>query len=86
MRARASTALQREIRDRTRQPGRGHVISRSTGGPAPECLDCIEQGATAEESFLLHSDPEVPVPVRTVPDHPPVSGKRSGTGWPVITR
>jgi hypothetical protein len=85
-RARQSPVLQQEIRDRTRRPGGGHVIARSTGGSAPECLNCIEQGATAEESFLLHSDPEVPVPVRTVPDHPPASRKRSGTGWPELVR
>jgi hypothetical protein len=70
--------MQRQVAELERRQRDGRpVISRSEAGNGVTCLDCIEQGATAEESFLLHQDPDDPLPETRVPDHAP---QRSGTG------
>ena len=73
-----------------RQGGGKPAISRSQDtGAGADCLHCLEVGASPAESYLLHSDPELPpLPYGRVPDHPPQRSTRarSGTGWPELVR
>jgi hypothetical protein len=77
--------MQRQVAElERRQRGGRPVISRSETPGTVACMDCIEQGATAEESFLLHQDPDDPLPERHAPQRS--RRTRSGVGWPEIRR
>ena len=68
--------IEARVARRGRPFGRGAAV-RSDGGDVP-CADCLAMGATPEESFLIHSDPQ-PVPV-------PDDGERSARPGREITR
>jgi hypothetical protein len=69
------TVTRAKIRDAAagapRQPRPFAVTGRSSGGNAvrsEHCIYCTDSGVTDETSYLLHSDPELAVPV-TPPPH-----------------
>src|SRR5438094_806752 len=74
--ARRKAEQAERVARRGRPFGRGAAV-RSDGGDVP-CADCLAMGATPEESFLIHSDPQ-PVPV-------PDDGERSARPGREITR
>ncbi len=75
-------AFMRDQGARFRARRGGREVSRSTPSGEVFCLDCIELNAAAEESILIHAEPDAPPP-RTVPDYAPRRSRRaSGTGWP----
>ena len=55
---RAEAAAQRAVRSAGRPKGRGAAVR----GEHVDCAKCREAGATPEESFLIHNDPD-PVPL-----------------------
>jgi hypothetical protein len=57
MQAEAATATPRQERRPFASRGAGQAIRSES------CIHCISQGASDEESWLLHSDPELNVPV-----------------------
>jgi hypothetical protein len=63
-------ALISRARRGSRAPRRGTAVRALGDGnfDVPACVGCIQAGATAEESFLIHSDPDwrpgVPDPVQ----------------------
>lgn len=70
-----------EVRARPARPaGRPKAeVSRSRGAEVHRseyCIHCIDQGVTDEESYLLHSDPELNVPV--VPPDRAAAAERRG--------
>ena len=87
---RSATVLGMVAELERRERGGRPAISRSADpGGAVDCTHCIEVGASPAESYLLHSDPDLPpLPYGRVPDHPPERARRvgSGTGWPEIVR
>jgi hypothetical protein len=55
-------------------------VSRGLGDgdfDVPDCAECVKAGATAEESALIHLDPEAPAPVQQADQV-----RYGGTGWP----
>lgn len=81
----ASEFMRAEVARFDQRRGGKPVISRSEGqADGVACLDCIEQHASPEESFMLHHDPDDPLPERHVPDHAPSRSSRRRT--PMIYR
>lgn len=77
---------------RYRRPRRGgtRAITRSgTAVRSEDCVWCTQEGVSDEESYLLHSDPDLACPV-TPPgsrfaDDSPHEQRSSGLGWPQQT-
>jgi hypothetical protein len=79
------------MRDQVRrlEQRRGREVSRSAVPFAsralgdgrfdvPQCPECVRAGATAEESFLIHSDPQAPASVS--------GARQAATGYREISR
>jgi hypothetical protein len=69
--------------------GRRPFASRGAAARSEYCVHCTDAGVSDETSYLLHSDPELNVPV-TAPDQVPVTvpgdSERSGRAGREITR
>ena len=76
----------RRFDQRQRDAGRP-VMRRSEASGEPRCIECAAENLGAEESFLLHNDPQFgdPLPETTVPDYAPSRSRRGGR-TPMIYR
>jgi hypothetical protein len=86
-RARQDEFMARMVREYDERQAARSARTVTRSGDGVSCVDCIAVGASAEESFLLHHDPDDPLPETRVPDHAPATRKRSGSARvPMIYR